>query len=41
MLRRFSNCNSFPLHAQDIERYACPSYKVVPISQIQGLKKAS
>lgn len=29
MLRRFSNCNSFPLHAQDIERYACPSYKVV------------
>ena len=41
MLRRFSNCNSFPLHAQDIERYACPSYKVVPISQIQGLKKTS
>jgi hypothetical protein len=28
-LRRYSNCNSFPLHAQDIERYACPSYKVV------------
>ena len=27
-LRRFSNCGSFPLHAQDIERYQCPSYFV-------------
>ena len=35
VLRRFSNCNSFPLHAQDIERYACPSYKVVsPVSTV-------
>lgn len=25
-LRRFSNCGSFPLNANDIERYACPSY---------------
>jgi hypothetical protein len=28
-LRRFSNCNSFPLDARDIERYACPSFTVV------------
>jgi hypothetical protein len=27
-LRRFSNCGSFPLHAQDIARYQCPSYFV-------------
>jgi hypothetical protein len=27
-LRRFSNCGSFPLHAQDIARYECPSYFV-------------
>ena len=27
-LRKFSNCGSFPLHAQDIERYQCPSYFV-------------
>ena len=26
--RRFSNCNSFPLNAQDIARYDCPSYFV-------------
>jgi hypothetical protein len=24
--RKFSNCNSFPLNAQDIARYDCPSY---------------
>ena len=30
-LRRFSNCNSFPLDARDIERYACPSYTVVTV----------
>ena len=24
-LRRWSNCGSFPLHAHDIARYACPS----------------
>ncbi len=29
--RRFSNCNSFPLDARDIERYACPSYTVVGV----------
>jgi hypothetical protein len=29
--RRFSNCNSYPLHAEDIERYNCPSYSVVPV----------
>ena len=27
-LRKFSNCGSFPLHAQDIARYQCPSYFV-------------
>ena len=27
-LRKFSNCNSFPLNAQDIARYECPSYFV-------------
>ena len=29
--RRFSNCNSYPLHAEDIERYNCPSFSVVPV----------
>ena len=28
--RRFSNCGSFPLNQRDIDRYACPSYFVVP-----------
>jgi len=32
--RRFSNCNSYPLHANDIERYACPSYSVVRIHPV-------
>jgi hypothetical protein len=27
--RRLSNCGSFPLNAEDIARYACPSYHVV------------
>ncbi len=26
--RKFSNCNSFPLNAQDIARYDCPSYYI-------------
>ena len=29
--RRWSNCGSFPLHAHDIARYACPSYHVVQV----------
>ena len=29
--RRFSNCNSYPLHADDIARYNCPSFTVAPI----------
>jgi hypothetical protein len=29
-LRALSNCGSFPLNRDDIERYACPSYFVVP-----------
>lgn len=41
LLRKFSNCNSFPLHAEDIERYACPSYKVVSNSSTVWLKKSS
>ena len=42
--RRFSNCGSFPLNQQDIDRYACPSYFVVPrpvadaTSPVQGLR---
>jgi len=28
--RRFSNCGSFPLHQQDIDRYDCPSYFATP-----------
>lgn len=40
-LRRFSNCNSFPLHAQDIERYACPSYKVVNAKEPIWIQKAN
>ena len=30
-LRRWSNCGSFPLHAHDIARYACPSYHVIRV----------
>ena len=35
-LRKASNCGSFPLHRQDIERYSCPSYFVTtapPVAQ--------
>ena len=35
-LRKFSNCNSFPLDARDIERYSCPSFSVVPVDQSQS-----
>jgi hypothetical protein len=34
-LRRYSNCNSFPLNAKDIERYQCPSYFVVNIVPVR------
>ena len=40
-LRRFSNCGSFPLHAQDIERYQCPSYFVEGDARVQWIKKIS
>ena len=33
-LRRWSNCGSFPLHAHDIARYACPSYHVVKVVKV-------
>ncbi len=29
--RRFSNCNSYPLHHEDIARYNCPSFSVIPV----------
>jgi hypothetical protein len=32
--RRFSNCNSYPLHAKDIERYACPGFSVIHITPV-------
>ena len=28
-LRRFSNCGSFPINSHDIERYQCPTYRVI------------
>jgi hypothetical protein len=28
-LRRFSNCGSFPINGNDIERYQCPTYQVI------------
>jgi len=37
-LRRFSNCGSFPLHAQDIARYECPSYFVEGDPRVAWLK---
>jgi hypothetical protein len=37
--RRFSNCSSFPLHQQDIDRYACPSYFVRQEVSIRIYKK--
>jgi len=38
-LRRFSNCGSFPLHAQDIERYQCPSYFVEGDPRVRWIKE--
>ena len=39
-LRRFSNCGSFPINGHDIERYQCPTYRVVrpyPVMQLQQI----
>ena len=36
--RRFSNCNSYPLHAHDIERYACPGFSVIHITPVSTLR---
>ncbi len=36
-LRKFSNCNSFPLNARDIERYSCPSFTVLPSEKTQPI----
>ena len=35
--RRFSNCNSYPLHAHDIERYACPGFSVIHITPLASV----
>ena len=39
-MRRFSNCGSFPISAQDIERYACPGYTVATESPIHWVRRA-
>jgi hypothetical protein len=36
--RRFSNCSAFPVNAQDIERYACPSYFVVRAEPVRVIE---
>lgn len=39
-LRRFSNCGSFPINGHDIERYQCPTYRVVslyPVLHVQQI----
>ena len=39
-LRRFSNCSSFPINGHDIERYQCPTYRVVspyPVMHLQQI----
>lgn len=33
-LRRFSNCSSFPINGNDIERYQCPTYSVIRLSSV-------
>jgi hypothetical protein len=35
--RRFSNCNSYPLHSHDIERYACPGFSVIHITPMASI----
>lgn len=39
MWRRFSNCGSYPLNAQDIKRYSCPGYVVAQEVPIQWMKR--
>lgn len=39
--RKYSNCGSFPLSQHDLDRYACPSYHVVPEQKIQFYPKAN
>jgi hypothetical protein len=39
-LRQFSNCGSFPINGHDIERYKCPTYKVMTPYPVQYLKQA-
>ncbi len=40
-LRRYSNCGSFPINAEDIERYACPGYTAVKEAPVQWLQRAA
>jgi hypothetical protein len=37
-LRRVSNCGAFPVSAQDIQRYDCPSYFVVKAEPVRILE---
>ena len=37
-LRRLSNCGAFPVSAQDIQRYDCPSYFVVKAEPVRILE---
>jgi len=37
--RNFSNCGSFPLNRNDIERYKCPSYFVVEAVPVRFVPK--
>ena len=39
--RNFSNCKSFPLNRNDIERYKCPSYFVTGEAPIQFVVQPS
>lgn len=39
--RRFSNCGSFPINRNDIERYDCPSYFVKGEAPIHFVPKPS
>ena len=33
-LRRFSNCSSFPINSNDIQRYQCPTYSVISLRNV-------
>ena len=39
-LRKFSNCSSFPINGNDIERYQCPTFQVITPYPVLLLKQA-